>query len=93
MEVKFRDSFYFSDDAEAESEDCYYEAGVEIDLDPYILALILAEVPHTIVKKGAQLPKSGYGYRVMSEEELLKEKSTKKNSAFDILDTIDFDEN
>ena len=80
MEVKFHDSFYFSDDAEAESEDCYYEAGVEIDLNPYILALILAEVPHTIVKKGAQLPKSGDGYRVMSEEELLQAKSTKKNS-------------
>ena len=91
MEVKFRDSFYFSDDSEAESEDCYYEPGVEIDLDPYILALILAEVPHTITKKGAELPKSGEGYRVMSEEELLKEKSTKKNNAFDILDSIEFD--
>ena len=65
---------------------------MEIDLDPYILALILAEVPHTVTKKGAELPKSGSGYRVLSEEELLKEKSTKKNSAFDILDTIEFDE-
>ena len=92
LDVKFHDSFYFSDDKEGESEDCYYEPGVEIDLDPYILALILAEVPHNIVKKGAELPKSGNGYRVLSEEELLKEKSTKKNSAFDILDSIEFDE-
>ena len=92
MDVKFHDSFYFSDDKEGESEDCYYEPGVEIDLDPYILALILAEVPHNIVKKGAELPKSGNGYRVLSEEELIKEKNTKKNSAFDILDSIEFDE-
>ena len=92
MEVKFHDSFYFTDSEDGVSEDCYYEPSVEIDLDPHILALILAEVPHTVVKSGAKLPKSGEGYRVLSEEDLLKEKSTKKNSAFDILDTIEFDE-
>ena len=92
MEVKFHDSFYFTDSEDGVSEDCYYEPSVEIDLDPHILALILAEVPHTVVKSGAKLPKSGEGYRVLSEEDLLKEKSTKKNSAFDILDSIEFDE-
>ena len=92
MEVKFHDSFYFTDSEDGVSEDCYYEPSVEIDLEPHILALILAEVPHTVVKSGAKLPKSGEGYRVLSEEDLLKEKSTKKNSAFDILDSIEFDE-
>ena len=91
LKVKFNDEFYFSNE-EDNSEDCYFEPGVNIDLDPHILALILAEVPHNIVKSGASLPKSGDGYRVLSEEEYLEEKKNKKNSAFDILDTIEFDE-
>ena len=66
---------------------------MEIDLDPHILALILAEVPHTLTKSGASLPKSGNGYRVLSEDDYLKEKNHKGNSAFDILDTIEFDDN
>ena len=91
LTVKFSDSFYFSDE-ETDSEDCYFEPGVEIDLDPHILALILAEVPHNIVKSGAKLPKSGEGYRVLSEEDFEKERKNKKNNAFDILDSIEFDE-
>ena len=91
LHVKFHEDFYFSDE-ENDSQDCYFEPGIEIDLDPHILALILAEVPHNIVKSGASLPKSGNGYRVLSEEDYVKEKQNKKNSAFDILDSIEFDE-
>lgn len=92
LDVAFKDSFYFTDSKDDEAEDCYYEPNVEIDLDPHIIALILAEVPHNIVKSGATLPKSGNGYRVLSEDDFIKEKSHKGNSAFDILDTIDFDD-
>ena len=91
LTVHFHETFYFSDE-ETDSLDCYYEPNNEIDLDPHILALVLAEVPHNIVKKGAQLPKSGAGYRVMSEEEFLNERKNKKNSAFDVLDAIEFDD-
>ena len=91
MEVSFRENFYFSSEVTG-SEECYFEPGTTIDLDSHILALILAEVPHNIVKSGASLPKSGDGYRVLSEEEYLEEKKNKKNSAFDILDTIEFEE-
>ena len=91
MKVKFHDDLYFSSE-EDNSQDCYFEPGVNVNLDSYILALVLAEVPHNITKKGAELPKSGEGYRVLSEEEYLEEKKNKKNSAFDILDTIEFDE-
>ena len=90
--MNFKDSFYFTDSKDDEAEDCYYEPNVEIDLDPHIIALILAEVPHNIVKSGATLPKSGNGYRVLSEDDFIKEKSHKGTSAFDILDTIDFDD-
>ena len=91
LHVNFKDTLYFSSEVMG-SQECYFEPGVEIDLDPHILALILAEVPHNITKSGASLPKSGNGYRVLSEEDYQKEKQNKKNSAFDILDTIEFDE-
>ena len=91
LDVSFRENFYFSNEVTG-SEECFFEPGNEIDLDPHILALILAEVPHNITKNGASLPKSGNGYRVLSEEDYLKEKQNKKNSAFDILDSIEFDE-
>ena len=91
LHVTFKETLYFSNEVMG-SQECYYEPGVEVDLDPHILALILAEVPHNIVKKGASLPKSGNGYRVISEEEYEKERQNKKNSAFDILDSIEFDE-
>ena len=91
LHVNFKDTLYFSSEVMG-SQECYFEPGVEIDLDPHILALILAEVPHNITKSGASLPKSGNGYRVLSEEDYEKEKQNKKKSAFDILDTIEFDE-
>ena len=91
LHVNFKETLYFSSEVIG-SQECYYEPGNEVDLDPHILALILAEVPHNIVKSGASLPKSGNGYRVLSEEDLEKERQNKKNSAFDILDTIDFDD-
>lgn len=91
LEISFRDNFYFSNEVSG-SEECYFEPGVVIDLDPHILALILAEVPHNITKSGAKLPESGNGYRVLSEDDYLEEKKNKKTSAFDILDTIEFDE-
>ena len=91
LHVNFKDTLYFSSEVMG-SQECYYEPGIEVDLDPHILALILAEGPHNITKSGASLPKSGNGYRVLSEEDYEKEKQNKKNSAFDILDTIEFDE-
>ena len=66
LTVRFKEDFYFSSE-EDNSEDCYFEPGVNINLDPHIIALILAEVPHNITKSGAKLPESGNGYRVFSE--------------------------
>lgn len=91
LHVNFKETLYFSNEVVG-SQECYYEPGLEIDLDPHILALILAEVPHNITKSGASLPKSGNGYRVLSEDDYIKEKSKKKNSAFDVLDSLEFDD-
>lgn len=86
VKVKFSDNMTFSSDEEDDSS--YFEAGNEIDLKPYILGLILDKVPHTAVKKGAQKPANGNGYRILTEEELQKEKSTKTDPRWAKLDEI-----
>ena len=91
LDVSFKEDFYFSDEQD-NSQDCYYEPGNEVDLDPHILALVLAEVPHNVIKSGAKLPKSGNGYRVLIEEDYQNERKNRKNSAFAILDTLEVDE-
>ena len=91
LDVSFKDNFYFSSEVTG-SDECFFEPGNEIDLDPHILALILAEVPHNIVKKGAKRPSSGEGYRVLSEEEFENERKNRGNKAFDVLDSIEFDD-
>lgn len=87
LRVKFADELFFSNDKNG-SENIEYEPGNVIDLDPYILALICASVPHNLVKPGASLPDSGHGYRVLTEEEYLLEKSKKRNTSFDVLDQL-----
>lgn len=72
-----------------EDEDNYVIKEAIFDLDPYIFDLIISEVPYTLVKKGAMLPKSGNGYRVMSEEEYNKENENKKDSRWSKLDDVE----
>ena len=59
------------------------------EVDEYILDLIIAEVPMKIVKKGAKLPSSGEGYRVLSEDEYNKEQEQKTDSRWAALDDIE----
>lgn len=89
LKVKFKDELFFSDEESTENN-IEYEPRVTIELDPYVLALICDAVPHNVVKPGATLPSGGEGYRVLTEEEFLKEKKNKKNHKFDDLDKIEF---
>lgn len=90
--VNVKEKFYFSSlDEDKDSEDVYYEEGNEIDFDPYALSYIIASVPHNIHKKGAKLPEAGNGYRVITEEQLLKERSEKKSSPFDCLEDLELE--
>ena len=57
-----------------------------IDIDQILITLIVSNVPMKVIKKGAKLPSNGDGYRVLSEEDALKEK---KASPFDVLDDLD----
>lgn len=87
LKVKFKEDFFFSNE-ENGSENIDFEPNNIIDLDPYIIALICAAVPHNLVKPGDTLPSGGKGYRVLTEEQYLSEKKNKRNTSFDILDTL-----
>ena len=87
LKLKISDDITFSDDEE--DVDNYYEKGPIIDLDPYILGILLANVPVRVVKKGAKMPKNGDGFRVLSEDDYLQEQSTKKDSRWDKLDSVE----
>lgn len=89
--LHFRDVITFSD-VETEDEDMMYVPGNEIELDPFIFGLLMVEIPTKIIKKGAKPPQSGEGYRVLSEKAFLSERNQKTDPRFDILDSLDFDE-
>lgn len=74
-----------------EDEDVIHIDSPIFELDQYILDLIVAEVPLTLVKKGAKLPSSGDGYRVLSEDEYNKEQENKKDSRWSALDDVELD--
>ena len=61
-------------------------------MDHYIFNLLSASVPLSPKAPNAKAPQSGKGYRVLSEEEFLKEKEEQGNSQFDALKDIDFDD-
>lgn len=72
-----------------DDDELFYEPNNIFEIDQYILDLIISEVPDVVIKKGAKLPSSGNGYRVLSEDEYNKEKATKKDSRWDVLDDIE----
>ena len=90
LRLKFDDELEFSNEVE-EDDSIVFEASNIIDLDPHILSLILARIPIKVVKQGAKLPNNGEGYSVLTEEEYEKQKANKKDSRWDILDSVKLD--
>lgn len=88
LHLKIKDSLEFSNEVE-DDDDIFFELKPIFELDPYILGLIIASTPTKIVKKGAKLPNSGVGYRVLSEEEYNSEKKKKTDSRWSKLDDIE----
>ncbi len=77
---------------EAESDDCFYEPGPEIFLDPYLYAIILSYIPLKVIKPGAHLPKSGEGYEILTEEEYESKHQTLDDEFGDLFDKLDLDD-
>ena len=90
LSLKIDDNIEISNEVE-DDEIIFYEKNNIFDIDPYILSIIVSEVPDKIVKKGAKLPENGQGYRVMSEEEYNKENEKKRDSRWDVLDSLNLD--
>ena len=90
IHLEFDDELEFSNSVE-EDDSIVFEASNIIDLDPHILSLILARIPIKVVKQGAKLPDAGEGYTVLTEEEYEKQKANKKDSRWDVLDSVKLD--
>ena len=87
LKIKVDTSLSFT--YEEEDEEVIHIDNPIFELNPYILDLIIAEVPLRIIKKGAKLPSSGLGYRVISEDEYNKENENKTDPRWSKLDDID----
>lgn len=87
LKIKIKDTLTFS--FEEEDEDIIHIDTPIFDIDPYILSLIISEIPLKIVKPGAKLPSNGDGYRVISEDDYIKENESKKDSRWDKLNDIE----
>jgi uncharacterized metal-binding protein YceD (DUF177 family) len=78
LTIKTNEELDFTDDEDAtDDEEAIYVKEPRIDLTHYIYSLICASMPLRVIKKGATLPKDGNGYRVLTEEDLAKEKKNK----------------
>ena len=90
LHFDFKDSLEISNEIE-DDEKIFFEKNMIFDIDPYVLSLLVSEIPAKIVKKGAKLPEDGTGYRVLSEEEYEKEQENKTDSRWAALDDIELD--
>ena len=89
--VEGTDELHFAPSKD-EDEDCIEYKGTTIDMDYYIFNLLSASVPLSPKAPHAKAPKSGKGYRVLSEDEFFKEREEEGNSQFDALKDLDFDD-
>lgn len=81
-------SFYEPDE---EDEETIYVQDEEIDLDPYILGAILAEIPLKLIDPELTEYPKGDGWLVMSEEDYLEEKSREIDPRLAKLKDIEID--
>ena len=90
LKLNIEDDLTFSDNKD--DEDSYYCKDNIIDLDEYVLGILLANVPVKIVKKGAKLPENGKGYRVLTQDEYDKEKKNNVDHRWDKLDEVELED-
>ena len=90
-EISGADELHFAPSKD-EDEDCIEYRGTSIEMDSYIFNLVSASIPLSPKAPNAKAPTSGKGYRVLSEDDFVKEKEEQGNSQFDALKDLDFDE-
>ena len=90
--LKGEEEFHFASYRDEDDDDLILYKGNSIELDKYIFDAISASVPPSPKAPGAKLPKGGKDYRVLSMEELEKEKEEETDSRFDALKDLEFDD-
>lgn len=81
--LDFHETLEFSENPMG--EDILELPNYEIDLDEYVLSLIVAHVPLRVIKKGAKLP-IVKGVKVISQDEFEEENKNKLDSRLSALD-------
>ncbi len=86
------DFCFIKDEYHEEDENLIYIEGNTLDLDIYILGLIITEIPMKVVKKGAKLPTNGKDYEVITEDEYYNRHKDKVDPRLSALDDFEVDE-
>jgi len=84
---KFNEDLQFTNDEKYCDDEIIFVDNDELNLDEIVYSLIITTLPIRLVKKGEKAP-SGEHFRVLSEDEYLKEKSSQGNP-FDKLKDLD----
>lgn len=79
-------------DAKEYSDDALIIIKDDIEIEPILLSLITSNLPIKPIKPGANLPKSGKGYRVINDEQLARERHESGDARFAKLDEITFED-
>lgn len=88
LNINKTESLQISNEIE-DDDTIFFEKDNIFEIDPYVLSFIVSSVPDKLIKKGAKPPKSGDGYRVLTEEEYEKEKKQEKDPRWAALDDIE----
>ena len=86
------DFLFVDDELKQEDETLIYIDSNTLELEPYILGLIITEIPSRVIKEGATLPRGGKGYEVITEEEYYERHEENVDPRFAGLDDFDLDE-
>lgn len=89
LTVKVKEELSFTNE-DIEDDNIIYEPLDIIELDEYILSLILSKVPIKVVDKNDKLPDGGEGYRVISQDDYEKEKASNSDPRWSALDDLEF---
>lgn len=89
LHLDIEDSLSITSDPDEDNPDIFYEPKMVFDIDPYVLSIIVSEIPMQIIKEGAELPSGTDSVRVISEAQYEKEEKEKSDPRLSILDDIE----
>ena len=86
------EEYHYASYVEDGDEETLIYQGNFINLDEMIFNLLSASIPLKPIAPNAKCPESGKGYRVINEDDYLKEKEDSYDSRFDALKDLEFDD-